>query len=79
MPLPLDVAFLLDASLRDLQDAELACRNRSANLRKRVGVEVDAWIEQEALALAYHWALEHWDEIHAPRTIDVRPQEILRL
>jgi hypothetical protein len=54
---PID--FLLEASPKSLQDLELAALNRSANLSKTLKTELDAWVEQLALAMLARWMIEN--------------------
>lgn len=72
---PLD--FLLEASLMSLQDLELASLNRSANLSKALRREIEAWIEQEAIALLARWMIENRDVIlqGAALTVEVKPKK----
>lgn len=58
MPLP-SVEFLFDASLRSLEDAELAELNRSNNLAKGIRVEHEAMVEAIAAAMVLRWMMDN--------------------
>lgn len=59
--------FLRDASITSLQDLLLQSLNRSANLSKAVGAELDAWIEEQAAAMVVRWMLENREKLNSPR------------
>lgn len=58
---PLD--FLLEVSLKTLEDLELASRNQAANLSKTLRRELEAWVELEATAMVARWMVEHREEL----------------
>lgn len=72
MALP-DIEFLLESSMRSLEDLELSARNRSANLSKAVRAELDAWIEQQAAAMLVRWMIEHRDALVFP---EIKPKRV---
>lgn len=72
MPLP-QLEFLLESSMRSLEDLELNSRNRAANLSKAIRTELDAWIEQEAQALLARWMMTHRDALVAP---EINPKRV---
>ncbi len=74
MPIP-SIDFLLDASLRSLQDLELAAHNRASNLAKGLKVEIDEWIEQEATALLARWMLTHRETLLTGKAIGAGPHK----
>lgn len=76
MPLP-PMDFLLEASLRSLQDLELVSRNHSANLSKALRRELDAWIEHEAAARLARWMIDNRDTLlrEAALTIEITPRQ----
>lgn len=77
MPLP-SLDFLLEASLRSLEDLELASRNHAANLSKALRRELEAWIEQEAAAMLARWMIDNREALFRAGAlrIELKPQKV---
>lgn len=75
MPLP-PLEYLLDASLRALQDLELAALNREANTRKRLHHELEMAIEQAVESGIARWFIDHRGELLRSRSLEVKPHKV---
>lgn len=51
--------FVLHASMKALEDLELASLNRAANLGKAIRAEVETLAEQAATAMLARWMIEN--------------------
>jgi hypothetical protein len=71
MPLPLE--FLLESSMRSLEDLELSSRNRAANLSKAIRIELDAFVEETAKAMLARWMIENRDALVLP---EIKPKRV---
>jgi hypothetical protein len=71
MPLPLE--FLLESSMRSLEDLELSSRNRAANLSKAIRIEMDAFVEETAKAMLARWMIENRDALVLP---EIKPKRV---
>lgn len=76
MPMP-PLNFLLEASIKSLEDLELSSLNRSANLSKRLKIELDAWVEQLTTAEVARWMMENREGIilEVLRTVELKPKK----
>jgi hypothetical protein len=72
MPLP-QLDFLLESSMRSLEDLELSSLNRAANLSKAVRTELDDWIEERAKAMLSRWMIQHRDALVFP---EIKPKQV---
>lgn len=77
MPLP-PMDFLLEASMRSLQDLELVSLNHAANLSKAMRSEFDTLIDHRVAAKMARWMIEHRDEMfrEASLTVEIKPQKV---
>lgn len=55
----ISLAFLLECSMKSLEDLELNSLNRAANLSKAARTELDEWVEQLAQAKLARWLMEN--------------------
>lgn len=73
MPFPID--FLLESSMRSLQDLELSSLNRAANLEKAIRTELNAWKEETAKAMLCRFMIENRDALVLPEVPTLKPKQ----
>ena len=78
MPIP-PLEFLLNASKRSLEDAELVELNRSSNFAKALRVEMDAWVEACAAAMVTRWMMDNREALLSRREVRAEPKKATKL